>query len=156
MSDCNQKDYRNMRSMTGYTRGTTCSYNNNNRRDNNVRYNNARQNNSCCDNMRNSNERQGNSCCNNMHQGNERSGNSCNSMRQGNMRQGNNCCENSRNDMHCHHKMDDGMDGMHLAMGYVPWQRWRSVYEPEKAMRRYTIFEELDKPFMGCRGGKGR
>lgn len=112
MSDCNQRDYRNMRSMTGYSRGTAYSYNNNNRHGNHARYNNEHQN--------------------------------------------HNCCEHNRSDMHCHHKTDDMIDGMPIAMGYVPWQRWRSVYEPEKAMKRYTIFEELDKPFMGCRGGKGR
>ncbi len=118
MSDCNQRDYRNMRSMPDYQQryqhGSSCSCNNNNRYDNRTGYTNTR-----CNDRRN-----------------------------------NNCCDNKRKDTHCHHQMNDKMEGFPLAMGYVPWQRWQSIYEPEKAMERYTIFKELDKPFMGCRGGK--
>lgn len=49
-------------------------------------------------------------------------------------------------------EQDDMLEGMPLAMAYVPWQNWRKIYEPEKAFHRGTIFEELDKPFLG-RGG---
>ncbi len=34
-----------------------------------------------------------------------------------------------------------------VGMAYVPWQRWGSIYEPCKGLRRGTIFPELDKPF---------
>ena len=46
----------------------------------------------------------------------------------------------------------DALEGMPLAMAYVPWQNWRKIYEPEKAFCRGTIFEELDKPFHGTGG----
>jgi len=42
-------------------------------------------------------------------------------------------------------------DMMPLAMAYVPWQDWRQLYEPHKALQRGTLFEELDKPFKGRR-----
>lgn len=41
--------------------------------------------------------------------------------------------------------------GFPLAMAYVPWQPWRNVYDMEKALRRGTIFAELDLPFEGKR-----
>ncbi len=49
---------------------------------------------------------------------------------------------------------EDGMRGYPIAMGYVPWQHWHDIYEPEKALYRATIFMELDKPFSGYRGGR--
>lgn len=48
-----------------------------------------------------------------------------------------NCCNN---------------DSMVLAMAYVPWQTWRDIYNVEKALQCGTIFEELNKPFLG-KGG---
>ena len=33
-----------------------------------------------------------------------------------------------------------------LAYAYVPIQRWRMMYDPDKGLRRGTIFEELDMP----------
>jgi hypothetical protein len=42
---------------------------------------------------------------------------------------------------------------MPLAMAYVPWQQWQNIYEPCRALERGTIFEELDKPFLG-KGGR--
>ena len=33
-----------------------------------------------------------------------------------------------------------------LAYAYVPIQRWRMLYTPERALERGTLFEELDKP----------
>lgn len=41
---------------------------------------------------------------------------------------------------------------MPIAMAYVPWQEWRSIYEPEKGLHCGTIFEELNKPFRGIGG----
>ncbi|WP_330397633.1 spore coat associated protein CotJA [Lachnoclostridium sp. An196] len=39
------------------------------------------------------------------------------------------------------------------AMAYVPWQHWHRVYDLDKALACGTIFPELDKPFLGVRGG---
>ncbi|MBQ6818354.1 MAG: spore coat associated protein CotJA [Clostridia bacterium] len=36
-----------------------------------------------------------------------------------------------------------------LAMGYVPVQVWRELYEPSEGFPRGTIFKELDLPFKG-------
>lgn len=49
----------------------------------------------------------------------------------------------------------DDLSGMPIAMAYVPWQEWRALYAPEKGFHRGTIFEELDKPFLG-KGGCNR
>ncbi len=38
-----------------------------------------------------------------------------------------------------------------IAMLYVPFQQWRKVYEPMVGLDRGTVFEELDKPFIGER-----
>lgn len=40
-----------------------------------------------------------------------------------------------------------------VAMAYVPWQQWYTVYDLEKGLACGTIFPELDKPFRGVRGG---
>lgn len=37
-----------------------------------------------------------------------------------------------------------------LAMAYVPWQYFDTVYEPDKALEIGTIFPELDKPFLAA------
>ena len=39
-----------------------------------------------------------------------------------------------------------------VAMAYVPWQRYPEPYPVCKGFIRGTIFEELDKPFLG-KGG---
>ncbi len=39
-----------------------------------------------------------------------------------------------------------------LAAAYVPMQRWRALYTPQDGFPRGTIFEELDKPFLGKAG----
>ncbi len=49
---------------------------------------------------------------------------------------------------------DDDLEGMSLAMAYVPWQRWKNVYDLNRALKIGTIFPELDMPFMGMRGDK--
>lgn len=48
--------------------------------------------------------------------------------------------------------MHDLLNGMPIAMAYVPWQEFKNLYAAEKALCRGTIFEELDKPFLG-KGG---
>ncbi len=47
-----------------------------------------------------------------------------------------------------------GMMGYPLAMAYVPWQQWKTPYDPAKGLSRGTIFEDLDLPFEKerCRG----
>ena len=47
------------------------------------------------------------------------------------------------------------LDSMPLAMAYVPWQEWRSLYEVEKGFRCGTIFAELNLPFC-WKGGSPR
>lgn len=39
-----------------------------------------------------------------------------------------------------------------IGMGYVPWQKFCGIYEPERALQAGTIFSELEKPFLGRRG----
>ncbi len=43
------------------------------------------------------------------------------------------------------HKNDEQV----LAMAYVPRQKFREIYECDKALMRGTIYCELDKPFRG-------
>lgn len=38
-------------------------------------------------------------------------------------------------------------DDFVVGMAYVPWQKWRNIYEPCKALARGTLFPVLDKPF---------
>ncbi len=38
-----------------------------------------------------------------------------------------------------------------VGMLYVPYQSWQSIYDPQVAIERGTIFEALDKPFIGER-----
>lgn len=51
-----------------------------------------------------------------------------------------------------HSDKHDELSSMPLAMAYVPWQKWRNLYECGKGLDRGTIFEELDKPFRGIGG----
>lgn len=48
----------------------------------------------------------------------------------------------------------DTWKDMSLAMAYVPWQMWRDIYDAEKGLSCGTIFQELNKPFLGKRGVK--
>lgn len=43
----------------------------------------------------------------------------------------------------------DQLQNMAIAMAYVPWQRWDTVYKEEVGLDRGTIFPELDLPFLG-------
>lgn len=43
------------------------------------------------------------------------------------------------------------MEGISLAMAYVPWQRWGNLYQPEEGFHCGTIFKDLDLPFTGRR-----
>ena len=46
----------------------------------------------------------------------------------------------------CENKSDDVKS---LAMVYVPYQNWQKLYSPDVAIKRGTLFSELDKPFIG-------
>jgi len=59
------------------------------------------------------------------------------------------CCEEDHPTHTCSH---DSLNNLPIAMAYVPWQEWKKIYAAEKALCRGTIFEELDKPFLG-KGG---
>lgn len=50
--------------------------------------------------------------------------------------------------------MDLKPEKMKVAMSYVPWQSFQKSYEPKVALKRGTIFPELDKPFLGAYRGK--
>ena len=39
-----------------------------------------------------------------------------------------------------------------VAMAYVPFQQFGTIYDPERGLRSGTIFPDLDKPFLGGRG----
>ena len=47
----------------------------------------------------------------------------------------------------------DELSGMPLAMAYVPMQQFQSIYELDEALQNGTVFPELNKPFMGWKGG---
>jgi hypothetical protein len=47
------------------------------------------------------------------------------------------------------------MDRFPVAMAYVPWQNWNTVYDPEQGLHAGTIFPELNQPFLGVRNKKG-
>lgn len=51
-------------------------------------------------------------------------------------------------------RMPDAMpDNLSLAMAYVPMQQFKNVYELSDGFQQGTIFPELNKPFMGWKGG---
>ena len=47
---------------------------------------------------------------------------------------------------------DEHLEHFPLGMAYVPWQKWKDIYDVEKALCVGTIFCELDMPFHG-KGG---
>ena len=55
---------------------------------------------------------------------------------------------------------ENGVEGRSLAMVYASLQPWRNTYDPATALRRGTLFRELDLPFIGGektdRGGNCR
>ncbi len=57
----------------------------------------------------------------------------------------------------CRQRPNDPLEGMEVAMAYVPWQHFSTIYEPDKALMVGTIFPELNRPFLGascsCKGG---
>ena len=51
-----------------------------------------------------------------------------------------------------------GIKGYPLSMVYAPLQEWRSLYDLDTALKRGTLFSELDLPFLGsgCKMGGGK
>lgn len=49
--------------------------------------------------------------------------------------------------------IDESQSHFPIAMAYVPWQSFFTPYPLCKALSRGTIFEDLDKPFIG-KGGR--
>jgi hypothetical protein len=45
---------------------------------------------------------------------------------------------------------NDALRGLPVGIGYVPWQQWECVYNPDEGLARGTIFPSLDLPFYGC------
>lgn len=41
-----------------------------------------------------------------------------------------------------------------VAMAYIPYQNPRMIYNVEKGFNKGTLFPCLDKPFLGCKGGR--
>ncbi|WP_313134740.1 spore coat associated protein CotJA [Anaerocolumna sp.] len=50
---------------------------------------------------------------------------------------------------------DKCLDRMPLAMAYVPFQKWRKVFDAPTGLAHGTIFEELVLPFYGYKDGCG-
>ena len=46
----------------------------------------------------------------------------------------------------------DTIEDMPLAMAYVPWQKWKNIYDAEKGFCNGTIFQDLNLPFFGIGG----
>ncbi len=66
-------------------------------------------------------------------------------------------CNQTRYTKNCSSMMpscaESSFDSLPLAMAYVPMQHFSSVYELNEALLHGTIFPELNKPFMGSKGG---
>ncbi|WP_249299172.1 spore coat associated protein CotJA [Feifania hominis] len=41
------------------------------------------------------------------------------------------------------------LDCLPLGIAYAPYQKWRDIYDPAVALKRGTLFFELDLPFAG-------
>ena len=59
---------------------------------------------------------------------------------------------NASRQVMCQPEKTCAFSGMPIAMAYIPWQEWRSIYETEKGLHCGTIFGELHKPFQGMGG----
>ena len=42
----------------------------------------------------------------------------------------------------CRPQNSDPLNGMEIAMAYVPWQHFQSIYEPDKALQVGTVFPD--------------
>ena len=153
---CNMNDGMNCNMNRNVCRNTTCNMNRNNR------------DNTCCNMKRNDNcgmsrDTESRNCNmnRNMNRGNcgmnRNMGNTCNN-REMNSQDRKSCGSVGTTNVNCGCRMDgcdigtEHVDKMAPGMSYVPWQKWEDIYCMEKALERGTIFEQLDKPFLGGRG----
>ena len=95
-------------------------------------------------------ERRDNECCNERRMPERRGNECCNERRMPERRE----TREEREGCECRHRKDK-LEGMPLAMAYVPWQKWCEIYDVCEGFRRGTIFRELDMPFKG-KGGCNR
>lgn len=51
-------------------------------------------------------------------------------------------------------RTESEMQGVHLAMAYMPWQKFGETFSSSDGFQKGTIFPELFKPFQ--RGGCGK
>lgn len=50
---------------------------------------------------------------------------------------------------HCDKYDDKCIDKLPLAMAYVPFQKWKNVYDASAGLQAGTIFKDLELPFYG-------
>lgn len=153
---CNMNDGMNCNMNRNVCRNTNCNMNRNNR------------DNTCCNMNRNDNcgmsrDTESRNCNmnRNMNRGNcgmnRNMGNTCNN-REMTSQDRKSCGSVGTTNVNCGCRMDgcdigtEHVDKMAPGMSYVPWQKWEDIYCMEKALERGTIFEQLDKPFLGGRG----
>lgn len=83
--------------------------------------------------------------------------NSCRKNTTANMTRDNHSkCEQCRNTTETKPCIKDGcdigkdhVDEMAPGMAFVPWQKWKDIYDICEAIEHGTIFKELDKPWRG-------
>lgn len=51
-------------------------------------------------------------------------------------------------DDRCMKREENCVDKLPLAMAYVPFQKWRNVYDASAGLQAGTIFQELDLPWL--------
>ncbi len=107
--------------------------------------NTSGMNNGCCNNDNTCEMNTG--CCNNDNTSGMNSG-CCNNDNSCEMN--NSCCNNGM-DVECMPSKKDPVSCMPLAMAYVPWQDYESIYSESEAWSKGTIFCQLDKDFMARR-----
>ena len=56
-------------------------------------------------------------------------------------------CRGSDNDYRSEERLTWGLENHPLASVYSPIQIWRNLYEPDEALKKGTLFKELDLPF---------
>ena len=65
-------------------------------------------------------------------------------------------CQGERNDYKSTDRLTWGLENHPLASVYSPIQIWRNLYDPDEALKRGTLFKELDLPFeRGDKSGGG-
>lgn len=58
------------------------------------------------------------------------------------------------NDCGCQAELTTDNRSYKVGMTYVPWQKWRNLYDPATALQEGTVFADLNLIFCGKRGSK--